>query len=345
MTEQEALDLHAAAQEQQADGQHAEAVEGFEKAAEYFAVADGAQSPDLANVLDDWADSLLGLCRYEEALSKASQAKEILDAIRDQLDEESRAVLVPRAYSLYGTTLRELGRYEEASVPLLAAIEMSEAALGPDHEMVATHLNNYGVLCKYWGKFEEGEAHYLRALQILENEFGPDALETATIYHNLGGLEHTRGDFEKGEPLGRKAYEIRRLHLGEEFEGTVADSVAWGGLLDGLERYDESEPIYRRALAYYEERFGPEHFEVAATLNNLGVIRAAQGDVAEGRALLERCLAIKQKLFGESHPEVKLTRANLERLDLDHHNGRRTASSCITGTPKESRKMQQMEVE
>src|SRR5436190_14411096 len=121
MTEQEALECHDRGQQAQAAGRHTEAIAQFELAAEYFAAAEGEQSPDLANVMADQADSLLELCRYQEAERTARRGKELLDAVRDLLDADSRAALLPRAYGLWGRTLRELGRYEEAA-PLLAAI-------------------------------------------------------------------------------------------------------------------------------------------------------------------------------------------------------------------------------
>lgn len=314
-TDQEAIEKHELAQQLQAEGNHAEALLLFEPVAAHFRSADGDNSPDLANVLLDTADSLLAVCRYEEAERAAREAKDILVPLRSQLDADTWAALGPRALDLWGGTLRELGRYEEAAVPILEAIREAELAFGNDRPEIAGYLNNYGVLCKYWGKFDEGEQTYRRALAILEKEFGQESLETATLYHNLGGLEHTRGNFAKGEPLGRKAYEIRRRELGEDDPATIADLVAWAGLLDGLERFSESIPIYRRALAFYEEKYGPDHFEVAATLNNLGLAVADSGDQREGRALLERCVAIKRKLFGsDDHPEVRLSLSNLSKL-------------------------------
>jgi len=307
MTESQALKHHERGQELQSTGDHATAIDELAQAAAWFAAAEGEQSPDLANVLMDTTDSLLALCHYVEAEQTARRAHTILTAIASQLDPETRTLLLPRANGLLGRSLRELGRYEEASEPLLSAIrESSEAEL-------PTHLNEYGILCKYWGKFDEGERTYLRALDLLERQYGKESLETATLYHNLGGLEHTRGNFAKGEPLAHKAYEIRRA-LGDDHQATVADAVAWGGLLDGLERYGESMPIYRAALAYYESRLGPEHFEVAATLNNLGMAQAAQGDLREAQTTMQRCLEIKRKLFGKDHPETRLTQNNLAAI-------------------------------
>jgi len=308
MTESQAIHHHERGQQLQTTGDHIQAVAEFAQAATWFAEAEGEQSPDLANVLMDYTDSLLALCQYAEAEQTARRAQTIFTAVADQLDPETRAQVLPRANGLLGRSLRELGRYEEASGPLQTAMrEASEKEL-------PTHLNEYGILCKYWGKYEDGERAYLRALHMLEVQYGKDSLETATLYHNLGGLEHQRGNFVKGEPLARKAYEISRKALGEDHEKTLADAVAWGGLLDGLNREAESLPIYRRALAYYEARYGAIHFEVAATLNNLGMAEAARGNFEEAERTLQRCLDIKRKLFGEQHPEVLLTQQNLSTL-------------------------------
>jgi len=314
MNEEEALAIHFHAQELQGRGLHAQALPELEKAALYFIAAEGPQSPDLANVLADCSESLQALCRFEEAEEKAREAKDILDAVQSLLDSHTRGTLVARAYSVWGRSLRELGRYDDASAAIQNAIRECEQHFGSSHEEVAWLLNEYGIVCKYSGRFDEGESAYRRALGILTRRYGEDAVETAAVYHNLGGLAHARGDFAAGEPLGRKAYEIRRLALGEDDPATVADAVAWGGLLDCLERYEQSVPIYRRALAFYESRLGPDHFEVAATLNNLGMARAAQGEMEEAQALLARALSIKLRLFSDDHPEVRLTRSNLQSL-------------------------------
>lgn len=323
MTEQQALEWHARAQRDQDQGRHQRAESRLARVARYFESADGIESPDLANVLADQAESLLALCRYREAEQSARRAREIVLAISDRLEAESRAKLAPTVYSVWGRALQALGKYEQAEVPLREAIRIAELAFGDRHPDLAGHLNNYGVLCKYRRRFQEGEAVYRRALRIFTTEFGERCLQAATVYHNLAGLEHSRRNFAKGEPLARLAYEIRRTALGDDHLETVADAVAWAGLLDGLGRYGESEPIYRRALDIYESRLGPDHFEVAVVLNNLGAVRAAQGQEAEARRLLARCAGIKRKLFGPRHPEVRRTEAHLEALsDSSAHNSR-----------------------
>jgi tetratricopeptide (TPR) repeat protein len=314
MTERQVLEMHGQAQRLQTEGHHQKALFLLDSVAAYVRSAEGRDSPDLANVLTDRVESLLALCRYEQAEAGASESRRILEEIAGRLDEQSRMEFSSRILSLHGTALRELGRYAEAEVPLLAGIREAETVAGRSVAL-AYHLNDYGVLCKYWQRFEEAERVYRRALQILESEFGEGAVETAVIYHNLGGLEHSRGNFAAGEPLGRKAYEIHLAAYGEEDDRTMADAVAWGGLLDGLGRQAESLPIYQRALCYYEVRFGAEHFEIAATLNNLGMAYAALGRNAEAVASLERSLQIKRSLFGsDAHPEVHLAKSNLESV-------------------------------
>jgi tetratricopeptide (TPR) repeat protein len=315
MTESEALDAHSRGQQLQDEGRHQDAIPLLTAAAAWFEEAEGNESLDLANILGDYSESLLALCRYDEAERVSSRARGIVSKVADLLDPESRVTLLPRVLGMHGLALRELGRYDEARGPLRQAVEEVEMHFGADHVEVAGHLNQFGILCKYSGRFDEADAAYRRALRILEVEFGVESPETATIYHNLGGLEHSRGDFARGEPLARKAFEIRLAAFGPEDGRTIADEVAWGGLLDGLQRYSKTIPIYERALAFYEAHLGSEHFEVAATLNNLGMAYAGVGRIEDAKRTMERCLMIKRKLFhDEGHPEIRLTAENLFQL-------------------------------
>ena len=307
-----AIALHEQGQAAAEAARHAEACALFAEAAERAAIEEGPNSPDLANILSDYAESATDLLQFSTAVEKATQAVRILETHGEALRSEMGATLYSRALGLLGSAHRHAGHYAAAKPWLEQAIAVIEAEFGAADSRLVSALNNLGVLCKYVGWFAKGEGHYRRALAIVEAQEGVDSLSSATLWHNLGGLEHSRGDYAKGEPMGRKAYKIRRAHEGEERLRTLADACAWAGLLDGLERYDESEPIYRRALAIYERELGPKDFEVAATLNNLGMARLASGDVADATALLERAYLIKHELFGEEHPETQLSRRNFE---------------------------------
>jgi len=310
----DAIALHEEGQAAAEAGRHAEACALFAEAADRAAIEDGPNSPDLANILSDYAESLMDLLQFATAVAKATQAVQILETHGEALRSEIGATLYSRALGLLGSAHRHAGNYTAARPPLEQAIAVIEAEFGATDFRLVSGLNNVGVLCKYAGSYAEGEAFYRRALAIVEAQDGVDSLSSATLWHNLGGLEHSRGEYAKGEPMGRKAYEIRRAHEGEESLRTLADACAWAGLLDGLERYGESEPIYRRALAIYERELGPTDFEVAATLNNLGMARLVGGDVAEATVLLERAYLINRELFGADHPETQLSRRNFESV-------------------------------
>lgn len=62
--------------------------------------------------------------------------------------------------------LRELGKPDQA-LPLYArALEITEAAYGPDHLAVATTLNNLAVVLRDLGKPDQAHPLYERALEI-----------------------------------------------------------------------------------------------------------------------------------------------------------------------------------
>ena len=68
--------------------------------------------------------------------------------------------------------LVEQGHYAEAEQLYKRLLAINEQALGPDHNTVATVLNNLGVLYYHQGRYAEAEPLYKRSLAISEKHFG-----------------------------------------------------------------------------------------------------------------------------------------------------------------------------
>jgi tetratricopeptide (TPR) repeat protein len=68
------------------------------------------------------------------------------------------------------------------------ALEISEAALGPDHETVATWRNNLGNVLQDLGDLEGARVQLERALAIREAALGPDHPGVAVLRGNLGSV-------------------------------------------------------------------------------------------------------------------------------------------------------------
>ncbi|MFI5107885.1 MAG: tetratricopeptide repeat protein [Terriglobales bacterium] len=317
MTVERAIELQEQSWNLEAEGKLDEASCACREALRLMERAEGADSPDVANLLNDLAEIEQERENFADALALAERARSVEDGLGERFTGETASQIRIRTLAIAGAIRRIQGDYAQAEGGMKEALAISVAEWGAASEEAAEARNNLAVLYKYWGRFDDGLRLYTEALASILPIHGEESLASATIHHNIGGILHARGDFAAAEEPARKAWEISRRLLGEDHPQTMLDAAAYAGVLDGLERYDESEPIYRRALAVFERAYGPEHYEVAATLHNLAAVLAARGHHPEAEEHYRRVLAIKGKLLGAGSPDVALTRNNLGKLLTD----------------------------
>ncbi len=87
------------------------------------------------------------------------------------------------------------GKYAEAELLVRRALEIMEAALGPEHPHVATTLNNLAALLQAQGKYAEAEPLYRRALAIDEAALGPEHPSVAAMLASLAFLLEAQGKY------------------------------------------------------------------------------------------------------------------------------------------------------
>jgi tetratricopeptide (TPR) repeat protein len=316
LTVQRAIELQEQSWSLQAEGKLDESACACREALRLME-SEGAESPDVANLLNDLAEIEQERQHLAEALALAERARAIEDALGQRFSGEDAARIRARTLAIAGAIRRIQGDYAHAEDDLKSALAIAVAAFGEASEEAAEARNNLAVLYKYCGRFDDGLRLYTEALASIVTIHGEESLASATIHHNIGGIFHARGDFAAAEEPARKAWEISRQLLGEDDPRTMIDAVAYAAVLDGLERYDDSEAIYRRAHAIFEQAYSPEHYEVAATLHNLAAVLAARSHCQEAEQHYRRSLAIKEKLLGAGSPDVALTRNNLGKLLTD----------------------------
>ena len=314
MTVEQAIGLQEQSWTVQAEGKLDEAACACREALRLMELAEGTDSLDVANLLNDLAEIEQERQNLADALALAERARSIEDALGEGFCGEDAARIRCRTLAIAGELHRIEGDYGRAEADLKRALAISSAGFGDASEEGAQARNNLAVLYKHWGRFDEGLKLYREALGPIVAAHGEESLASGTVYHNIGGILHARGDFAAAEEPARKAWEISRRLCGEDDPQTLLDAAAYAGVLDGLERYDESEPIYRRALAVFEQAYGPEHYEVAATLHNLAAVQATLGQPEAAEHHYRRALAIKEKLLGGESPDIALTRNNLGKL-------------------------------
>ncbi len=194
------------------------------------------------------------------------------------------------------------------------AVEVREAARGPDHADTAHALNQLGLLLRTEGDFAGARALFERALAIWEKTLGPDHPGTASGLANLALVLKQQGDLESARPLYERALAIREQTLGPEHADTAQSLDQLGSLLGTQGEYAAALELTERALAIREKVLGPQHPRTAIGLNNLASLYWSQGNLAAARPLFERALAIHEALYGSEHPSTAQSRNNLAVL-------------------------------
>ena len=130
-------------------------------------------------------------------------------ATAQSLDEARK--LNDRSIELY-----KAGQYSEATSLTQRTLAIVETALGQDHPVVGTVLNNLADLYQAQGRYADAEALYKRSLAIREKALGPDHPDVALSLNNLGGLYLTQGRFADVEPLYKRSSAIQAKAFGPQ---------------------------------------------------------------------------------------------------------------------------------
>ncbi len=106
------------------------------------------------------------------------------------------------------TSFYKQGRYDQAVVAEKKALQVAEQNLGPDHNDVATSLNNLAWLYMAQGQYAQAEPLYTRSLAIMEKALGPDHPSVATVLCNLATLYRKTGREIEAKALEDRAWVI-----------------------------------------------------------------------------------------------------------------------------------------
>jgi tetratricopeptide (TPR) repeat protein len=98
-------------------------------------------------------------------------------------DRDDVAALNERIEQLYNK-----GRYSEAIPIAQRALAIREKALGPNHPLLSTTLNNLALLYDALGRYADAEPLYKRSLAISEKTLGSDHPNVAASLRNLAAL-------------------------------------------------------------------------------------------------------------------------------------------------------------
>jgi len=171
------------------------------------------------------------------------------------------------------------------------ALEIYEAALGPDHPMIASTLINLGAAHQFLGSNELARAAFERAIAVAESVDGSEHANVASALESLGTTFTLLGEHERAFAALQRSLVIRTAVLPPEHPE----------VMDSLERLAEAEIELGRldaALAHIdtartslEAQPEPDPTRTSWWSVLRGRIHLERGALAEANAVLEPAIA------------------------------------------------------
>ena len=280
-------------------GLYPEADTLFARAVTVARRAYGPSHPEVAARLTDRGTSLKELGEVARAESVLQEAFTIRGRLRAS-DPIADAITMGELAS----TLAHAGKAERAESLYRAVLAIDRARLGPDHNEVATDLENLAVLLdEHAGKLDEADSMYRAALAIRRKHLDAGHPTVLNIIGNIAGNLTTMGRYAEAESLQRHVLAGRRRLYPDGQHPDIGYSLhSVANVLDAMGRWAEAESVAVEALTLRRRVLGRDHPMTMATLNNLAVVRYRMGHLATAEEAFREALTLWRKTLGESHP-------------------------------------------
>lgn len=211
-------------------------------------------------------------------------------------------------------SLRQQGKFAEATLIAAQEVGRLEASLGPDHPDVGRALVRLSALYSEQAQVDKADGAARRALVILESAHGPDHPDVARAISALATALTAGGDFAAVEALDSRALAIFEKTYGSDHPDVAAALNKQGGTYFRQAKYDKAELVWVRALAIRERALGPDSNEAGQSQFNVGIVKWRRGDLKESEASLGRAVAISARNVGPDHPSTLRYNAVLAAL-------------------------------
>jgi serine/threonine protein kinase len=268
-----------------------------------------------AGAVVEFLTGMLAAVRPEEAKGREVTVREVVDSTAVRLrrdrpfvnDVETDAAV----RHAIGTTYSSLGEFEDALPFLEEALALRRRALGEDHDLVASTLDNLGAV--HWQRGElEKSAECSRALAaIRERTVGRQHADYSAAIMNLGNTYADQGEYQAAESLLVQALAIDRglPNLDPADLAFSLNNLATVYVDQG--KFEAAIPLHEESLVLRRKHFGEPSAEVAISLANLGYATCAAGRATAAEPLLRDAVAMSETVFGAHHPRAALARARL----------------------------------
>jgi len=210
-----------------------------------------------------------------------------------------------------GSILLSQGKYDEAVIVHMRAIQGFEKLCGPDDDDTLGAMNGLANVLKEQGKLEEAERMYSRVLDAYDALHGRDDVKSLILRHNLGTLYRQLARLDEAEAMLSFVLARREKLIGETHSDTLKTMMNLSNVLNQQGKKDEALALCTRALELSQKTLGDDHPNTLNALSNLSTFYHECDKFDEAAATIKRTLAGYEKVFGPNHPSALAALINL----------------------------------
>lgn len=200
--------------------------------------------------------------RYDEALEIQQRILAILPTDGDEVRRS-------KSHNSLGATLYAMGRTELAIEHLETALELNDAARGPNHPDNVYPLANLAWILIEAEELDRAEPLLDRAIRLLKETTADDAYALATLLSHRGALLDERGEHEVALLAYGEGLEVVKSQLDEDHElaGMLLNNQA--ASFEALGRLGQARDAYERAIRVLEQGGNPQDEILVLARDNL----------------------------------------------------------------------------
>lgn len=246
-----------------------------------------------ARLLRQTGEIAYGSGNFNAAEKRFGAAKKIYEDAR--LTEDLGYL---KTISSQGLLYATMGRFTQAEIFTVTALDMRTQKFGESHAGTASSLNNYGVLHYNLGRYNEAEKTLAQALEIITENRLQSSMPHSIVLNNQAMLFQAIGRFSEAEASLKEAIAIAEKLQSKRSKNHLKFLTNLALLYQQMGKYSEAEAIYMSM----EKRLGKNNPDYANMLSNQASLYLLMGKHDQIQNLLKTAASIYKASFGEDNP-------------------------------------------
>ncbi len=275
-----------------------------------------------APVQDDLSvQRLLWAARATIALAEGDEST-ALDAYRQELRAVEQLhgagageTAIPLSH--VGTTLRRLGRLEEAEVEFRAGVKAATESFGPAHPELFPLRGNLGNVLFDMGRRRAALEQFEQALEVIDGASAHDSQRRVMILVRIAATHMTLGELDRAAPRYEQALAALE-RMGAMNESVAAETLHTYAMLRAKQGdLDKAVELYEAALTIRSQLEGAGG-RWLTTMNNLALVLAEMGRFEQAEARARQALEVATESFGADEVPRADAEATMGKVLLRH---------------------------